>query len=106
MLHTMKVEFVSDLSNRHSVGKILFVGQYQESGIAEFIFPQHLLKFFGSAAVTSINTFSIVGVNYKDDGIGILVVVSPQRTDLVLTSDIPANKTPGYNGIQTIECKV
>ena len=36
-----------------------------------------------------INTLLIVGIDDEDDTLGVLVVVTPQRTDLVLTTDIP-----------------
>lgn len=85
----MEVKLVCDFSNRHSVGEILFVGQNEESSIAQLIFPQHLSKFFSGTAVASINALPVVGVNHEDDGVGILVVVAPERSDLVLTSNIP-----------------
>ncbi len=60
--------------------------------------------------LTSINTISIVGVYHEDKTLGILVVVSPQRSNLILSSNIPHCKanilifdglyveTNGWNG--------
>merc|ERR1719274_355365 len=37
----------------------------------------------------SINTISIVGINNENQSLCILIVVSPQRSDLILSSYIP-----------------
>ncbi len=66
-------------------GKILLVGEDQEKSFAKFILVQHALQFFASFN----NPISIVGVDNKDDALGILEVVPPQRSDLVLPSHIP-----------------
>ena len=81
----VQAELVSDLADRHGVGKILLVGEDKENGITELIFPQHLLQLL----VGLRDTLTIVGVNNEDETLGVLEVVAPQRTDLVLTSDIP-----------------
>lgn len=70
---------------RVTYGKILLVGKDQEDGIPELILVEHALKL-----LTSLNdTVTIVGVDNEDDTLGVLEVVPPQRTDLVLTTDIP-----------------
>lgn len=43
----------------------------------------------GFKILTGIDTVSIVGINDEDQTLGVLVVVSPQGSDLVLSSDIP-----------------
>lgn len=65
--------------------QILLVGKDQEKSVTELILVQHALKL-----VTSLNnTVAIVGVDNEDDTLGVLEVMSPQRSDLVLSSDIP-----------------
>ena len=63
----------------------LFVGKNEKNCISEFIFLQHAVQFIAGLA----NTLSIIAVNDKNETLCILEVVSPQWTDLVLTSDIP-----------------
>jgi hypothetical protein len=66
-------------------GKILLVGEDKEDGVAELVLVEHALEL-----LTGLNnTVAIVGVDDEDDTLGVLEVVPPQRTDLVLTTDIP-----------------
>lgn len=63
----------------------MLVGKDQEGSLAELILVQHALKL-----LTSLNnTVTIIAVDDEDDTLGVLEVVPPQRTDLVLTTDIP-----------------
>lgn len=66
-------------------GKILLVGEDKEDSISELILVEHALKLLSGLD----NTVAIVGVDNEDDTLGVLEVVPPQRTDLVLTTDIP-----------------
>lgn len=66
-------------------GKILLVGEDKENGIAELILVEHALELLSGLN----NTVAIVGVDDEDDTLSVLEVVPPQRTDLVLTTDIP-----------------
>ena len=68
-----------------SYRQILLVGENQEEGIAELVLVQHALQLLTGLD----NTVPIVAVNHEDDTLGVLEVVAPQRTDLVLTTDIP-----------------
>lgn len=70
---------------RITYGKILLVGKDQEDGVPQLILVQHALKFFSGLG----DTVAIVGVDDEDDALGVLEVVSPQRPDLVLATDIP-----------------
>jgi hypothetical protein len=65
--------------------QILLVGKDQEESITELILVQHALQLLAGFD----NTIPIVAVNHEDDTLGVLEVVAPQRTDLVLTTDIP-----------------
>ena len=81
----MKTQFIRHLRRRHGIGKILLIGKDEKNGIAQFIFIEHSVHFI----TCGIDTVGIVGVDYEDESLGILVVVSPEGTDLVLTTDIP-----------------
>lgn len=66
----------------------MLVGENEEKSVTEFIFVQHALQLFPSLD----NTIPVVTVNDENDTLSVLEVVSPERTDLVLTTDIPHGK--------------
>jgi hypothetical protein len=82
---SMQSELISHLSSAHSVWKILLVGKYEKDSIAQLILVQHSMHLITSG----INTISIVGIDNKDQTLSVLIVMAPQRTNLILTSDIP-----------------
>ena len=99
---TVETQFVRDFCGIHSVldvvsvgfckywasipyGKILFVGKDQEKSITEFIFVQHALEFFAGLD----DTISVVRVDNEDDTLGVLEVMPPQRSNLVLPTHVP-----------------
>lgn len=63
----------------------MLVSKDKEKGIAEFVFVQHALQFFPGLD----NTVAIVAVDNEDDTLGILEIMPPERTDLILTTNIP-----------------
>ncbi len=63
----------------------MLVGENQEEGISEFILVEHALQLFPSLD----NSIAIVAVNNEDDTLCILEVMPPQRSDLVLSTNIP-----------------
>lgn len=66
-------------------GKILLVGEDQEESISQLVLVEHALQL-----LTGLNdTVTIVAVDDEDDTLGVLEVMSPEGTDLVLTADIP-----------------
>jgi hypothetical protein len=66
-------------------GQILLVGEHQEESITELVLVQHALQL-----LTGLDdTIPIVAVNHEDDTLSVLEVVAPQRTNLILTTDIP-----------------
>jgi hypothetical protein len=66
-------------------GQILLVGKNQKNSISKLILIQHALQFLPSLN----NTVTIIAVNDEDDTLGVLEVMSPQRSDLVLSTNIP-----------------
>ncbi len=68
-----------------SYRKILLVGKDKEKSVAQLILVEHALKFLTSLD----NTISVVGVDNKDDTLGILKVMSPERSNLVLATNVP-----------------
>jgi hypothetical protein len=101
----VEAELVGDLSSVHGVlrkvsvyfkmsklgvlwlayGQILLVGEHQEKSVPQLVLVEHSLEL-----LTGLNnTVAIVAVNDEDDTLGVLEVMPPQRTNLVLTADIP-----------------
>lgn len=72
-------------SAEKTYGKILLVGKDQEDGVAKLILVEHALELFAGLD----DTVTIVAIDDEDDTLGVLEVVSPEGTDLVLTTDIP-----------------
>jgi hypothetical protein len=63
----------------------LLVGENEEKSIPKLVLVEHALQLFPSLN----NSVTIVAVNDEDDTLGILEVMSPQRSDLVLSTNIP-----------------
>ena len=78
-------ELVSDLSNAHGLREILLVGEHKKNSVAQLVLAEHLVEL----VVGLDDTLAVVRVNDKDEPLGVLEVVAPQRTDLVLTAHIP-----------------
>lgn len=74
--------------HKQTYRQILLVGKNQEQGVAEFVFVQHALQLFPGLD----NTVTVIAVNHENDPLRVLEVMSPERTDLVLTTDIPHGK--------------
>jgi hypothetical protein len=66
----------------------LLVSENEKKGITEFIFVEHALKLFSGLN----NTITIIAVYNEDNALGVLEVVSPKRTNLVLTTHVPHSK--------------
>ena len=78
-------ELVCDLCGVHCVWQILLVGKDQEESVAELVLVQHALQLLASLD----DTITIVAVDDEDDTLSVLEVMPPQRSDLVLSTDIP-----------------
>lgn len=87
----------------HAYRQILLVGKDQENGIAELILVQHTLQLLPSFN----DTVTIVAVNNKDDALGVLEVMPPQRSNLVLSSYIPNGELNVLvlNGLDVESCR-
>jgi len=69
-------------------GKIGLVSVDKQDGTLELLFAEHTVKFL----LGLLYTLAIIAVNDEDDGLSVLVVVAPERANLVLTSDVPDGK--------------
>jgi len=63
----------------------LLIREHQKHSVAKFVLPKHFVQLvFGFG-----NSFLIVAVDDENEALGILKVMPPKRTDLVLTADVP-----------------
>jgi hypothetical protein len=63
----------------------LLVSKDQKNGIPKLILVQHSLQFLPSLN----NTIAIVAINHEDDTLSVLEIMSPERSDLILSTNIP-----------------
>jgi hypothetical protein len=77
--------FVTSQETSGTHRQILLVRENEEKGIPQLILVQHTLQLFPGFN----NTVTIVAVDNEDDALGVLEVMPPQRSDLVLSTDIP-----------------
>lgn len=81
----MQSQFVGHFGGTHGVGQILLVGKDEQNGVAEFVFVEHSVQFIAGG----VDTIRVIGIDNKDESLSVLVVVAPQGTDFILTTDIP-----------------
>ncbi len=81
----MQAQLIRHLRCTHRIWQILLIRKYKKHGIAKLVLVQHSMHLITGG----IDTVRIVRVHNEDESLGILVVVSPERTDLILTTDIP-----------------
>lgn len=75
----VETKLVGHLRCAHRIWQVLLVGENQENRLSQLVLIQHAVQFIAS----SINTVAIVRVHHEDETLSILVVVPPQRADLV-----------------------
>lgn len=74
----MEAELVGKFGSGHSVGKILLVGEDKKIGVLKLLFSEHLKKLLTGL----VDTLLIVGIDDEDETLSVLVVVSPEVTNL------------------------
>ncbi len=85
-------QYSRDFGERDTIArayrKILFIGKDQEHSIPQLILIQHTLQLLTSFR----HTVTIVAINNEDDTLRILEVMPPERSDLILSTNIPHGK--------------
>ena len=81
----METELISDLRAGEGTWKILLVSEDEQDGVAKLFLGEHLVELLA----VLFNTLAIIRVDDIDETLGVSVVVSPEKSDLVLTTDIP-----------------
>jgi hypothetical protein len=85
----METKFVGYLRDGHGVREILLVAQDEERSVSEFILSQNFLELQGGF----VDSLAIVGIDDEDNAFSVVVIVSPQRPNLILASYVPNGKT-------------
>merc|ERR1740133_497426 len=78
-------KLLGDFSSWHRIWQILLICKHQHNGFAHFLFIQHLVQLLSCI----LGPLSIIAVNYKNQTVGALEVVPPERADPVLPTHIP-----------------
>jgi hypothetical protein len=84
----VQAKLFSNLSSWHGLWKILLVGENEENSVGEFRLVEHTVEFFTGI----FYTFTIVRVNDENKSLSVLIVVSPERTNFILTTNVPYGK--------------
>lgn len=71
----------------------LFVSEDEKDGLAQLVLVEHAVQLIPR----SVHTVPIVRVHHEDKPLRVLVIVPPQRPDLVLPSNIPNYTGHGKN---------
>jgi len=85
---TVETKLVCDLSSIHGIRQILLVGENQQNGIPQLVLVQHALELLSGLD----DTVAIIAVDDEDNSLGVLEIMSPQRSDFVLSTDVPHGK--------------
>ena len=81
----VETKLVGDFRAGKCAWEILLVSEYKQHGVTKFLLSEHLVELLAIL----LNSLSIVRVDDIDETLGVSVVVSPKKSDLVLTADIP-----------------
>jgi len=85
----VEAKFVGHFRGGHGVGEILFIRKHQQNGIPELVFVQHPHELFPGLT----NPIPIVAIDDKNKALSVLEVVSPERSNFVLSADVPHCET-------------
>merc|ERR1719515_88698 len=83
--HAVEPQLLRDLRGGHSVWQVLLVREDEKHGVAHFLLVEHL----GELLAGILDTVSVVAVDDEDEALRVLVIVAPERTNLVLATDVP-----------------
>ena len=67
----------------------LFVGEDEEDGVSELVFLQHSVELISGLS----DSLSIVTVHDENETLGVLEIMSPQRSNFILASNVPHSET-------------
>merc|ERR1719323_2278066 len=81
----VQTQLFRHLSCSHGIGQVLLVCEDKQHSVPHLILVQHLCKLFSGV----LRPIAVIAVDHIDETIGALVVVAPERADLVLAANVP-----------------
>ena len=81
----VQAKLVRDFRRAHRVRQILLVGEHQQHRVSEFVFVQHAVQLVARLG----DAIAIVTVDDENQTLRVLEVMSPQRANLILSTDVP-----------------
>lgn len=87
-------ELLDNFTSTHGLGQVLFVGQNEQDSVTKLVFIQHAIKF----VTRNGNTVTIVAIDDKDNTLRVVVVVTPEGTNAVLTTNVPNSEASRLEG--------
>mmetsp|Transcript_888 Transcript_888/g.2773 ORF Transcript_888/g.2773 Transcript_888/m.2773 type:complete len:203 (-) Transcript_888:69-677(-) len=81
----LQAKLLAHICGRHRVRQVLLVGQDEEHRVAHLVLVQHLIELL----LGVLDAVPVVAVHHVDEAVGALVVVAPERPDLVLAAHVP-----------------
>jgi len=85
LAEVVEAQFVGHVRRGHRVWKILFVCKDQQNCVPELVLVQHPHQLLSRLA----NSVPIVAIDHEDEALCVLEVVPPQRSNFVLSADVP-----------------
>ena len=85
----MKTQLVCHFGGVHRVRQVLLVGEAEQHRVAQLVLVQHAHQLVARL----VDALPVVTVDHKDEPLGVLEIVPPEWSDLVLTTDIPYRET-------------
>merc|ERR1719373_124047 len=81
----IQAKFLSHFGGTHCTWQVLLVRKHQQHRTIHVIIFKHPKQFFFGV----LNAIAVAAVDNEDCPVCTLIIISPKRTDLVLTTDVP-----------------
>ena len=100
----VETKLVGHFSGTHGVRQVLLIREDEENGFAELVFVKHSVQLIAGG----IDTITIVRVDHEDETLSVLIVMPPEGTDLVLSSDVPHSEANilVFDGLDVEPCTI
>ena len=85
MPQIVQPELLRDFRCGHCIWQILLVGEDQKHRITHLVFIQHFVELLAGI----FDAIPVIAVNHVDQAVRTLVVVAPERSNLVLATNVP-----------------
>jgi hypothetical protein len=83
-----QAQLLCHIRRLHCLGQILLVGENEQDGLSELGLVEHAVQLLASV----LGALAVVAVHDEDQALRVLVVVAPEGTNLILSTDVPHSK--------------